>query len=65
MKTFKRYCKENLRISVPETDSIDGGWFAAHGLPLIVACSCCEMTMALPSAMIDEHGHCFCSNCAE
>ena len=25
MKTFKRYCKENLRISVPETDRIF--WF--------------------------------------
>lgn len=65
MKTFKRYCEENLGIEFPKSNTISGGWFASHGLPMIVACSCCEMTMALPSAMIDEHGHCFCSNCAE
>lgn len=65
MKTFKRYCEENLHIPFPENDTIDCEWFVEHRFPMIVACACCEMTMTLPSAMIDERGRCFCSNCAE
>ena len=43
---------------------INGSWFSENGLPMIVECSCCGMTMALPSAMIDDDGHCFCSSCS-
>lgn len=65
MKTFKRYCEENLRIPFPKGDTIGGEWFAENGFPMVVACTCCDMTMATPNAMIDDDGQCYCSNCAE
>ena len=44
--------------------TINGGWFAEHDLPMIVSCTCCGMTMALPSAYVDEDGYTYCSGCA-
>ena len=34
-------------------------------LPMIVSCSCCETTMVLPSAMVDDDGYIYCGSCAE
>jgi hypothetical protein len=34
-------------------------------LPMVVSCTCCGMTMALPSAMVDDDGTIYCSSCAE
>ena len=65
MKTFKRYCEENLHTPFPEGNTINGEWFIVHGFPMIVSCCCCGMTMALPSAMISDDEYCYCSNCAE
>ena len=64
MRNFKqwfteRFPKENL------PSSMSGKWFAEHGLPMIVSCTCCTSTMALPNAMIDEDGQIYCSSCAE
>ena len=42
---------------------INGSWFVENGLPMIVACTCCGMTMAAPSAWIDRKGQCFCGGC--
>jgi hypothetical protein len=53
-----------MNIEMPQGE-INGKWFADNGLPMIVECACCGMTMALPSAMIDEEGRIFCSQCAE
>ena len=64
MRTAKEYIKEVLHIEYPETDTISGDWFEENHLPMVVACSCCEMTMALPSAMIDEDGKVYCTDCA-
>lgn len=56
----KNYPKEKF----PEESIINGGWFAEHGLPMIVHCTNCEMTMATPSAFIEEEtGNIFCSCC--
>ncbi len=64
MKTAEQYLKDEMNIEMPKGE-INGKWFAENGLPMIVECTCCGMTMALPSAMIDEEGRIFCSQCAE
>lgn len=63
MKSFFDWCAEQ-GIEVPEHE-INGSWFSEHGLPMIVQCTCCGMTMATPSAMLNDDGECFCAECAE
>lgn len=65
MKTFQNWFKENYPNEDFPTGNINGQWFGDHGLPMIVACTCCEMTMALPSALIDEECQIFCPSCAK
>ena len=38
--------------------------FDRLGLPMIVACTHCEMTLAFPNAVVGD-GHTFCQSCAE
>ena len=52
MKSFREWLKDNGG-ELPK-GNISGEWFAKRGLPMIVHCTCCEMTMALPSAFIDD-----------
>ena len=61
MKTMREWLKENLGIEMPE-GNINGSWFAENNLPMIVECSCCGMTMALPSVYV-ENGYIYCGNC--
>lgn len=63
MKNFYEYMEER-DIEVPENE-IPGSWFAEHRFPMVVQCTCCGMTMALPSAFISEDGYTFCDSCAE
>ena len=63
MKNFYDWARD-LNIEVPEKE-ISGAWFYEHRLPMVVRCICCDMTMALPSAWIDEDGDVFCSICAD
>ena len=63
MRTAKRYIFEEMGVEMPKGE-INGSWFSENGLPMVVKCSCCGMTMALPSAMVDNDGHCFCSSCS-
>ena len=66
MQSFVEYWNErHPNDEYPTTESVSGEWFASRNLPMIVACCCCEMTMALPSARIDEEGYIVCSGCAE
>ena len=62
MISFRQYV-ESMNIKMPK-GNISGAWFAEHGLPMIVKCTCCEMTMASPSAWIDDEGYTYCSDCA-
>lgn len=62
MKTFNEWLKENRMCKMPK-GSVDAGWFIERGLPMIVECSCCGMTMALPNAYIDDEGYIYCANC--
>lgn len=62
MLTFKDFIKAHYNIEMP-TGQIPGTWFSENGLPMIVSCSCCQMTMASPSALVDEDGSIYCSSC--
>ena len=63
MTTIRNYLALRMGIGMPSGE-ISAEWFAKHSLPMIVSCSCCQMTMALPSAWIDENGYLYCDDCA-
>lgn len=63
IRTAEDYLFEEMGIKMPE-DEIPGSWFFKHDLPMIVECSCCGMTTALPSAMVGDDGTIYCSSCA-
>jgi hypothetical protein len=54
-----------LRNAVGDKDSYDGRDFIAAGLPMIVACTGCAMTMTGASAFIDTDSYVWCHDCAE
>ena len=62
MRTAEQYIFEEMGIKMPEGE-IPGSWFKENDLPMIVQCTCCGMTMALPSAMVSDEGKIFCSDC--
>ena len=64
MKSFKDYVEKRFNIKMPE-GNISGEWFMKSSLPMIVKCSCCEMTMASPSAWVDYEEYTYCSDCAD
>lgn len=63
MLTFRDYIDKHYGIKMPEGD-IPGNWFSKNSLPMVVSCSCCQMTMVAPSAMVDDDGSVYCSSCA-
>lgn len=63
MKTFEQWLNDNFNESMP-AGSVNAEWFVNRNLPMIVECTCCTMTMALPSAMIDDDDYIYCSTCA-
>ena len=63
MRTAETYIFEEMGVEMPK-DNIPGSWFAEHHLPMIVRCTCCDTSMALPSAMIDDDGTIYCPSCA-
>lgn len=64
LRTAETWIFEEMGVEMPKGE-INGAWFAENHLPMIVECSCCGMTMVLPSAMIAEDGTIYCSSCAE
>lgn len=65
MKTFQNWFTKNYPNEEFPKGNINGQWFADHAIPMIVTCTCCEMTMAAPSALINDEGQIFCSGCGE
>ena len=63
MMTAREWLKVEYGIDMPE-GNINGAWFAVNNLPMIVECTCCGSTMALPSAMIDDNDIVYCTACA-
>ena len=64
MKSFKQFILDQYGIEMPK-GSISGEWFAKNHFPMVVSCRCCDMTMASPSAWIDDDGYVYCSTCAD
>lgn len=64
MVSFRDYVENKYGIKMPE-GNISAEWFYNNDLPMIVRCSCCEMSMAISSAWIDEEGYIYCSDCAD
>lgn len=64
MKTFRDYIYTKFGDTLPK-DTIPSSWFTKMGYPMVVRCSCCGMTMATPSALVDEHGYTYCSGCVD
>lgn len=65
MKTFYQWYKEVSGKDISEQKTFSDEWFAERSLPMIVECTCCESTMALPSAFIDEEDYLYCPTCAD
>ena len=64
MISFREYVETHMNVKMPE-GCISGAWFSENGLPMVVRCSCCDMTMASPSAWIDDEGYTYCGDCAD
>jgi hypothetical protein len=63
LRTAETYIFEEMGVEIPKGE-IKGSWFAENALPMVVSCTCCGMTMALPSAMIEDDGTIYCPSCA-
>ena len=64
MMSFKDYVYQHFNLTMPE-GSIPSAWFSENHIPMVVACCCCGMTMASPSAWIDDEGYTYCGECAD
>ena len=64
MRTFEQWAKDERGLDLPG-NTIPGSWFVEHNIPMVVACTCCEMTMCVVSALIDDDGQCYCGSCSE
>ncbi len=64
LRTAETWIFEEMGVEMPR-GNISGQWFAEHCLPMIVKCACCDTSMALPSALIDDDGTIYCPSCAE
>lgn len=64
MMNFRQYVEIKMNLEMPK-GNISGAWFSENGIPMVVRCSCCGMTMASPSAWIDDEGYTFCNSCAD
>ena len=64
MKTFKEWYKEVSGKEISDDTLHDGNWFMERGLPMAVSCTCCESTLLLPGAYLDDEDYIYCSSCA-
>ena len=65
MKTFKKWIRDELGLDLTDQKSLGGNWFAEHGIPMIVSCTCCHDMLNVASAVIDEDKNCFCRECGK
>ena len=62
-ETLRNYLAREYSLELPHGD-IPGTWFSKNGLPMVVRCTCCNMTMCSVSAWIDKDGYTYCGGCA-
>lgn len=44
--------------------AVSGAEFVRVNLPMVIACTDCEMTLTFPGAVVDRRsGHCYCRSC--
>lgn len=65
MKNFKDWYKEVSGKEISESALHNGNWHMERGLPMVVSCTCCESTLLLPGAYIDNEDYVYCPSCAE
>jgi len=65
MKTFKEWYKEVNGVE-PDYETAENKllWCKEEGLPMIVSCTCCEGTMIVFNAFVDDEGYTYCPSCA-
>lgn len=63
MLSFKDYVLNTWNLEMPQ-GNISSDWFQDNRIPMVVRCTHCGMTMASPSAWIDDEGYTYCSDCA-
>ena len=64
MRSFTDYIKQEMELEMPK-GNVPGDWFFENHIPMVVRCCCCEMSMASPSAWIDDDGYTYCADCAD
>ena len=64
LRTAEKYIWEEMGVEMPKSE-IPASWFAEQCLPMVVECTHCGMTMALPSALVDDDGNCYCHGCVD
>ena len=64
MLSFTDYIKQEMDLEMPQGD-VPGSWFYDNRIPMVVRCCCCDMTMASPSAWVDDEGYTYCADCAD
>ena len=64
MRNFTDYIKQEMGLEMPK-GTVPGSWFYDNCIPMVVRCCCCDMTMASPSAWVDDEGYTYCASCAD
>ena len=65
MKSFKEWYKDVAGVEAKyETAANKIQWLEDRELPVVVSCTCCESTMIIFSAYIDDEDYTYCSSCA-
>ena len=65
MKKFKDWYKDVTGIEPDyETTQDKLLWCKERGLPVVVSCTCCEGTLLIFNAFVDEEDYTYCPSCA-
>lgn len=66
MKKFKDWYKDVAGIE-PDYETAENKllWCKERGLPVVISCTCCESTLPIFSAFVDEKNYVYCPSCAE
>ena len=65
MKKFKDWYKD-VSGKEPDYETTQDNflWCKERGLPVVVSCTCCEGTLLIFNAFVDEEDHTYCPSCA-